>query len=210
MMITNNNVVNELNPIPSIYRGNPSPEVDAAWDGLEKQTRFVISEKEVIKLGKDPQVAVKAPEDWGKTGLPLFHWNNDYENWWTKGFGSNGYLAFLDTPHLMHCLNTLRRYSIYFYEHYHGNETKPMEIHLTHCLEAIRSHLECKFDTDVITFYWGENDLHPLPDFNDVSRKCMDYNAVLNFNPDKQFTTDMYLAIEKPQGVMTAPDTEIV
>jgi hypothetical protein len=49
----------------SIYRGAPSPEVDAAWEAIEYPAQMHFSRNEIIKMGKDPQAAAKLPEEWG-------------------------------------------------------------------------------------------------------------------------------------------------
>lgn len=51
-------------PGPSIYRKRPSSEVDAAWTYLHKGNRnHLISAEEVRRLRKDPDVAIRAPEE---------------------------------------------------------------------------------------------------------------------------------------------------
>ncbi|KAI1346353.1 hypothetical protein F5Y01DRAFT_321761 [Xylaria sp. FL0043] len=58
-----------LLPDPSvprhIYRSPPSPEVDAAWNRLSHDGVIAVSEDEVRQAGKDPDILVKIPEDWG-------------------------------------------------------------------------------------------------------------------------------------------------
>ncbi len=50
---------------PSIYRGKPSPEVDAAWARLSASHAVPITKDEVKRLGKDPVTAAKFPESFG-------------------------------------------------------------------------------------------------------------------------------------------------
>ncbi|EHK96555.1 hypothetical protein M7I_7764 [Glarea lozoyensis 74030] len=51
----------------SIYIRDPSPEVDAAWNHISADASPIITvnSEEAIRLGRDPNVIVKAPEDWG-------------------------------------------------------------------------------------------------------------------------------------------------
>ena len=49
----------------SIFREEPSPAVDDAWERVAKIGIFTVSSDEVAKLGKDPLKTVKAPESWG-------------------------------------------------------------------------------------------------------------------------------------------------
>jgi hypothetical protein len=74
----------------SIWRQEPSDEVDQAWLVVEDPRPFALSRDEVIGLGQDPDKAVKWPENFG--------------------FGSNAYAARIDVFHQIHCLDSLRRY----------------------------------------------------------------------------------------------------
>lgn len=61
-------LINRHNPNgSSIYREPPSPDVDKAWERLHKGDRlFLVGEDEVSRIGKDPDVLIKAPLEWGK------------------------------------------------------------------------------------------------------------------------------------------------
>jgi hypothetical protein len=59
------NLFNEDNDPPSIFFEPPSDAVDAAWDAIIEQKRFLISEQDVVRLGKDPKMVVRAPDEWG-------------------------------------------------------------------------------------------------------------------------------------------------
>ena len=79
------------NETTSIYIQDPRPEVDAAWDRIAADSGpiITINSDEARKLGRDPDVIVKAPEDWG--------------------FGEDAYPAQIDVFHEIHCLNMLRK-----------------------------------------------------------------------------------------------------
>lgn len=49
----------------SIYKADPSPDVDAAWDAIGHPATLHFSADEIRRLGKDPEVAAKVPEEWG-------------------------------------------------------------------------------------------------------------------------------------------------
>ena len=55
-----------FNDPESIYRLEPSEEVDAAWETISQVGLFAISGEEVVKLGKDPLKTVKLSEDMGE------------------------------------------------------------------------------------------------------------------------------------------------
>ncbi|KUJ08740.1 uncharacterized protein LY89DRAFT_711424 [Mollisia scopiformis] len=75
---------------PSRWRNarKPDPEVEAAWEEFDSIRTFPITADEVRKLGKDPELAVKFPEEYG--------------------LGAEAYVAQLDIFHQIHCLNLLR------------------------------------------------------------------------------------------------------
>lgn len=64
-----------------IYRQPPSPEVDAAWEKIAAANGiYPMSEEEVTRAGKDPDLAVDAPEYWNfpperskMMGIEAFH-----------------------------------------------------------------------------------------------------------------------------------------
>ncbi|EHK96556.1 hypothetical protein M7I_7765 [Glarea lozoyensis 74030] len=65
-----------------LLRQYPSPEVDDAWEALTDVGVVIINKEEVVKLGKDPKKAVKAPPEWAQP----------------------------DGQHALHCLNAIRKY----------------------------------------------------------------------------------------------------
>lgn len=50
----------------SIYKDDPSPEVDAAWEAIAETPVLAISREDVIRMGKDPDYVVGIPEEFGK------------------------------------------------------------------------------------------------------------------------------------------------
>lgn len=79
---------NDYNP-PVPCRQPPSPEVDLAWDAITQLQDFGITAEQLLKMGKDPNIAVKIPADWG--------------------LGEDLFLAQLDSQRHLHCLNALRK-----------------------------------------------------------------------------------------------------
>ena len=67
-------VVNKNNEPPSIYRLQPSPDVDAAWLYLTHHGRnFLITADEVRGLGKDPKGVTHLPDELGAESKPSLH-----------------------------------------------------------------------------------------------------------------------------------------
>ena len=83
-----------------IYRQPPSPEVDAAWEAISDIQYFALDADGLRKMGKDPALGVKFPEDWG--------------------VGKDMYMAELDGQHQLHCLDQLRRYT--YWDYYYGDK----------------------------------------------------------------------------------------
>ncbi|CAN9348306.1 unnamed protein product [Alternaria alternata] len=120
----------------SIYRGRPSPEVDAAWERVETQTPIPISREDVIAQGKDPEDAVKWPEEFG--------------------FGPDAYIGRIDVFHQIHCLNVLRKHLHFNYDYYYAGErmNKYDELHTGH------------WNVDVYPHFWADAQENAVPDFN--------------------------------------------
>lgn len=80
----------------SIYIQDPSAEVDAAWNHIAADASpiLTVNSEEAIRLGRDPDVIVKAPNDWG--------------------FGEDAYPAQIDVFHQIHCLNMIRKEMVCF------------------------------------------------------------------------------------------------
>ena len=49
----------------SIYKDDPSPAVDAAWEDIADTPVLVISKDDVVRMGKDPEYAVGVPVEFG-------------------------------------------------------------------------------------------------------------------------------------------------
>ncbi len=118
----------------SIYRQPPGPEVDEAWVRIASSDMIVISTEDVISIGKDPAMTVRAPEEWG--------------------LGTDAHLGVLDVFHQIHCLNALRR-GVY-YEHYFAPsmgdvKTDVFYNHMGHCMSILLQNIMCAASLDVIT-----------------------------------------------------------
>ncbi|KID84411.1 hypothetical protein MGU_08373 [Metarhizium guizhouense ARSEF 977] len=159
----------------TIFRHDPSPAVDEAWDHLSTEGYEVIlvDETTVIKSGKSPHLSVKAPLSWG--------------------FGDGKYLAQIDVFHQIHCLNELRK-EIHFDYYYGANWDKtsiPPEHaeHKKHCIHILLQNIMCHADVDIITHNWvhyenmdnrGRPYAEPLADFN-LIKSCRDFAALLDW-----------------------------
>ncbi|PPQ72879.1 hypothetical protein CVT26_003500 [Gymnopilus dilepis] len=147
---------------PSIYRGDPTPQVDDAWFRIStgiRTTRLTL--EQLRKIGKEDTLSkVKYQEADG-----------------------GGYIAAVEFSHQLHCLNLLRKY-VHF--DYYGQsdpfftESRPetYQRHLEHCIEALRQALMCSADTGMITFEWVRGFSMPYPDFN-TKHRCRDFEKLV-------------------------------
>ncbi|KAK2041679.1 hypothetical protein LZ31DRAFT_597018 [Colletotrichum somersetense] len=174
-----------LNEPVSIYRQDPSPEVDLAWEKLGDLRLIPLSRKDVESLGKDPNDAVKFPSEWG--------------------LGEDVYAGRFDVFHQIHCLDALRRES--YFEHYYGksypkgfNETGEMHrLHLSHCIWYLLQSIMCQATTDVYTHIWTDGVEHPFPDFS-AQHKCRDYGAIKRYQDKHAVPVDPFVALRAPPG----------
>ncbi|ETS03586.1 hypothetical protein M419DRAFT_64107, partial [Trichoderma reesei RUT C-30] len=152
-------LLNQHNPGgPSVFVEPPSPSVDQAWEALYEGVRFfLIEEHEVRRMGKDPEFAVKAPEQWG--------------------MGSNKYLAIGQGQHDVYCLDRLRKFA--YADYYFENKTAEVELETLRCLHMLLQTLRCKWSVNLYTAFWVEGFETAAVDFN-VSRKCQVDNHVLS------------------------------
>lgn len=168
---------------PSIFRGEPSPEVDAAWIKVSNTGAIPISKEDVIALGKSPGVAAKWPESFG--------------------FGSDAYIGRLDVFHQVHCLDAVRREA--YFEHYYGskypggyNTTSEMhKLHLSHCIYLLLQNIMCSANVDVYTHFWIDTTLNMFPDFN-INHKCRSFDAILDWQEKNAVDAGTLAAIRKP------------
>ncbi|KAH8671580.1 hypothetical protein BX600DRAFT_510245 [Xylariales sp. PMI_506] len=172
----------------SIYRQDPSPEVDAAWDRIADLGVIPLTRDQVKGLGKDPSTVLTAPADWG--------------------LEDESYLGQLDGIHLLHCLNSMRKSLYYNYDYYfpHGH-SYAYRVHLSHCQEALTQWLMCQPSLEIIVFEWIEKHEKPFPDF-DITRKCWDFEQLLEWQDAKRalsVNSATWNALRIPDDVVPGP-----
>lgn len=162
--------------------------MDTAWHRFADMGVIGLTEEQVIKLGKDPAVTVKAPPSWG--------------------VGNETYLAQIDAVHLAHCLNSMRQSLHYNFGYYYPNGIPNVyAAHLMHCQEALAKWLMCQPSMDLFTFNWVEGHEGPFPDF-DMTRKCWDYSQLLEWQDGHRvqtINTAEWSAMVAPEGTERRP-----
>ncbi|KAG1883787.1 hypothetical protein F4604DRAFT_1920293 [Suillus subluteus] len=146
----------------SIYRGSPSPELDAAWDSVSFNARPIrMTLEQLLRTGEQPSPS-------------MARYSDEY---------GGGYMATVEVIHQLHCLDMLRRVSWGDHYYHHGNmHESPEEFrtHIDHCIEMLRQFTMCAGDTTMITHDWVEGRTTPFADFN-VHHQCRNFEKVLNW-----------------------------
>ena len=121
-------------PTPKHHQYGVRPQIQKSMklgpDSL-KPPLFAITRGDVVRLRRDPDVAVKVPVEWNlksPTGEPI-------------------YLAQLDGQHTLHCLNAIRKYAYfdhYYCDRYRSTSNMPIfdQTHLNHCVDMLREEFD--------------------------------------------------------------------
>lgn len=180
-------------PNPSPYRNarKPDPSVDAAWESIDNIRTFTITADEVRKLGKDPELVAKFPEEYG--------------------LGPEAYVAELDIFHQIHCLNLLRNLAWAEYDRSEDHGKKPYSelhyVHVAHCTDMLMQNIMCQGSLDVLTFNWMETQDWPFPDFF-VNRQCRDFDAIVKWQDENALPLMMGRNLTRPEGAKQIPAPE--
>jgi hypothetical protein len=177
---------------PSIARQPPNPEADELWWEYELIRVIPVTKETVVRLGKDPNTAVRLED----------------EIW---GLGDDAYAAIFDVYHHLHCLNSLRKiaYGNYYNESQgRAGELKLREMHINHCTDILFQALQCSGNVNLLTLHWVETQDAPWPDMS-VKRQCIDFDHLTEFRKQVSIDMDKYIRVmTKPTGVteLPAPD----
>ncbi|TQV93215.1 hypothetical protein V2A60_010350 [Cordyceps javanica] len=120
------------------FTGPPSDEIDSNWDSL-------IPSDMNITRGEAEQIG----------GDFYFYPGTDIATIEISSF------------HILHCLDQARR-SVHWRHYYPQGLDKLHEIHIDHCIDAIRQFVQCHVDLTPINLVWSENKGGILPDFQQV------------------------------------------
>ncbi|KAG1805895.1 hypothetical protein EV424DRAFT_1647224 [Suillus variegatus] len=123
---------------PSIYRGSPSPEIDAAWDRISVNVRPIrMTREQLLRTGEKPSpVMARYPDEYG-----------------------GGYMATVD---MLRRASWGDKYS----DHDDHDTPEDYRIHLDHCIEILRQNIMCRGDVTMLTYDWVEGVEDPFPNFS--------------------------------------------
>ncbi|KAG1805896.1 hypothetical protein EV424DRAFT_259818 [Suillus variegatus] len=139
---------------PSIYRGPPSPEIDAAWARIAHgvlPTRMSL--EEILKAGEvDSPSKVKYPPEFG-----------------------GGFMVSMEAPHQLHYLTSqslvarvLRPQGYFIPGYARSSSLAPWQ------------NLMCNADVTTITWDWVKGHNIPYPNFN-TRHQCRNYEKILDW-----------------------------
>ncbi|RFU74822.1 hypothetical protein TARUN_7446 [Trichoderma arundinaceum] len=172
----------------SIYRLPPSPEVDAAWEGLGTTSKpLLLSKSQASHAGISPD-HLKTPS--GEFPV-LFEFN-----------------------HHLHCLNMIRK-AVYFNYHYYSGPNSPgrhlgadeqtITKHVAHCIDMLRQVIQCKPDLGVFGQYWVTDKSQGVDgsfvDFN-TDHKCIDWEPVQKWVQAHQTLEDIVVELREGDKIL--------
>ncbi|KAJ3558166.1 hypothetical protein NM688_g1083 [Phlebia brevispora] len=141
----------------TIYEGEPSEELDQAWNDLYND--FGISQ--IPKWQADLLPNPSAP----------FDENPDY------------YIVQLSMFHQMHCLNTIRKalrpdyYTDPVTGLLDGFSPRGLRAHMKHCVDNLRQAIMCAGDISPIVWHWSDEDQGNIVNL-DVPHSCRSYDSL--------------------------------
>lgn len=168
-------------------------DADAEWNRISSHVfPILISSDEIRKLGKDPSLAVRVPDEFG--------------------FGSDAYVAQTEVFHLLHCLDMLRKeisYEHYYFPLFGNNPDAQHTAHITHCVDILAQFIKCQSPVDMILFNWVEGWDQPFPDFFN-KHVCRDYEALLEYVNENSLPKEIFEQMkEPPADYPVQPDPSI-
>ncbi|KAF9220030.1 hypothetical protein BS17DRAFT_358952 [Gyrodon lividus] len=166
----------------SIFRGDASPEIDAAWKRIS-----VDSESSLCGtcLSPDSDRALRSADKATRLSRSQFLMVGGNDTTSVTKFrpeDGGGYMSQIDVYHQIHCLDLLRKYlrRDYYapFDVSFGSKLRP---HLGHCVEIIRQKLMCTADLTMVTYDWVQGLADPYPNLSTV-HQCVDYEKIIGWS----------------------------
>ncbi|KAI0381265.1 hypothetical protein F5Y04DRAFT_288908 [Hypomontagnella monticulosa] len=147
------------------FAGRPTPEKDRAWDHLIKPAYFNATAEELERAGESLSDIAQLL--------------------------GGGYLASIGVYHELHCVRQLRFY-LYkdrYYPNLTETDNKYLQIHLDHCIEALRETVMCNGNTAVISFFW-DNPKSSKPAAQSSARsQCVQWDSIERWGYSRMTST---------------------
>ncbi|RDW91741.1 hypothetical protein BP5796_02906 [Coleophoma crateriformis] len=145
----NGKLYREVDPSKPQYAGEPSPEIDKAWDDLLEAVDLILPVEEVH--GAEAE-SIHTPD--GK-----------------------GVFISLDVYHSLHCVDLMRRAIDFRYYYPTGKVPYFYRSHLDHCVDYVRQALQCQSDLTPLTYLKYSQRNTSIPVFG-TSHTCRDFSKV--------------------------------
>ncbi|KAI1820950.1 hypothetical protein F4861DRAFT_520978 [Xylaria intraflava] len=147
------------------YEGPPTPEKDKDWDHLIKPAYFNATFEDLVRAGESLENVTQL------TG--------------------GGYLASIGVYHELHCVRQLRFY-IYkerYYPNLSEKDERYLQIHLDHCVEALRETIMCSGNTALISFYWENPDSSQPAAKSNARSTCARWDSIERWGSSRMVST---------------------
>ncbi|ROW14586.1 hypothetical protein VPNG_03163 [Cytospora leucostoma] len=170
----------------SIYRDEPSPQTDMAWDDLAAAAGEVIlvDSSTLKRAGYNPDHYFKATEEWKELSPQAASSREAL------------YPVQIDVFHQIHCLDQVRKqmhYQYYYADQYGAQGPGEMHwMHVRHCLHMVLQSLMCSADVDIVPHRWVEKDDKPFAQFS-ITKQCRNFDNLRQWNREN--------AVEGARGV---------
>ncbi|PMD46911.1 hypothetical protein L207DRAFT_551790 [Hyaloscypha variabilis F] len=167
----------------SIYRQEPSPEVDQAWTDIGVYLGVIlVDEDKALKAGISKGHITTPPEAGGQ------------------------YYVNVEVFHQLHCLNLLRKTNYWNHDYYAKlgenefvNEDHIVRIHADHCLDALREQLMCTADIGVLPYVRVKDKGRAYPDFPAAPHMCRNFDDIREWARDAQLGKEWTQYLRDPQ-----------
>ncbi|KAF2838637.1 hypothetical protein M501DRAFT_975262 [Patellaria atrata CBS 101060] len=153
--------------LDSPFRGELREELNEAWQELEGFRVTMITEEEYAAIPYDIETT-KVPEEAG-----------------------GGYMGSLEVIHHLHCLNFMRKSSIWNHEYYKNRSAeftdsdRTTHHHFDHCADMLRQKLMCDADVTIIPYRWVKGHADPYPNFNTL-HSCRNFDSIREWSVRRQ------------------------
>ncbi|KAJ8124829.1 hypothetical protein O1611_g8812 [Lasiodiplodia mahajangana] len=199
---------------PSPYRGEPSYEVDKAWEEISifRPLDYQLTDEEYLEVGISPETAARnAPEFGGGFFLqPEFSHQNLLRkaSHFKYGYYKTHDPDFTDKDETFKvhlgkiCLKSRQAghassLNIFLKNRFSDSEFAP--ILTDHCVEMLRQFVMCHAEVGLVTAHWIEQRARPWPDFN-TKQICRDFNGVLKWTREHQLPESAPMMPLRPEG----------
>ncbi|PQE31302.1 Tat pathway signal sequence protein [Rutstroemia sp. NJR-2017a WRK4] len=190
---------------PELYFGEPTYESDRAWNALIyrlfdtshpiispmlvliiiRNSEFRVHRDEAVRLNITDSILVQPGEDFG---------------------------TMLGALHNLHCLRRIRQmlYPDYYYPDASPEETEHNRVHAFHCLESIRTSVQCYLDLNPHPYFRSKNKYHPVTVSSKVTRQCTDWQALQQILESRNFQSEKLMANTGPMNQVMEEGSRLI